>query len=175
LVVRVGLDANCVSYVIDAFAGVAEPSDSLAIEKKALFRSYIYLVSTFWVSPRAREECSAMPDVDKKLPHEQFFSCLFPIAYPSDPELVTNLTNAFSSYHSGLRDCRILAESISANLDVLLSFDGKFVRRLAPFSTPTKLMLPSAFWSAHHPPTGARPLNVPAPSNPLAAQTWWRV
>jgi len=173
--VRVALDSNCVSYVVAAFSEIAEPAGDLAAEKKALFRSYFYLVNCFWVTPEVRKECAEIPGVEQKLLHEQFFSSLFPTANPNDPERVFSLTNAFATRHTKLRDCRILAEANAAQLDALLSFDRKFVSKLTAIASPVQLMRPSEFWQKYKPPPGARPLNRPDASNPLAAQVWWRI
>ena len=36
---EIGLDSNCLSYVIDALEGVSEPTDNLAAQRVALVRS----------------------------------------------------------------------------------------------------------------------------------------
>ncbi len=50
---HVGLDSQCLSYLLDGIVGVSEPTDSLAEEKKALLRSWFYKPGTFILSETA--------------------------------------------------------------------------------------------------------------------------
>lgn len=172
---NVGLDSNCASYVIDTFNAVVEPVGDLAIEKKALFQSFVYVVKTFWVTPSVREECTAISDAARRLNHESFFSSLFPTVHLTNPAQVIALACAFESLHPKVRDCRILAEAVASELDVFISFDGRFVRHLFRAARPLQLMRPSEFWQRFGVSRGATPINVPATTNPLREQSWWRV
>ncbi len=48
---EIGLDSQCLTYLISALEGVAAPSDSLAEQKVALVRLYLYTPGTVWVTP----------------------------------------------------------------------------------------------------------------------------
>jgi hypothetical protein len=67
----------------------------------------------------------------------------------------------------------VLAEAEDIGFTALLTFDTRFVRRLAAH-TPLNLTTPASFWQSLGLPKGASPHQVPAHGNPLAAQTWWR-
>ena len=56
---QIGLDSNCLSYVIQALEGVSRPTDALADQKIALVRLYIYTPGTLWTLPTVR---SGNPD-----------------------------------------------------------------------------------------------------------------
>jgi hypothetical protein len=43
----IGLDSQCLSYLLDSIAGINEPQDALAEEKKALLRIWFYQPGTF--------------------------------------------------------------------------------------------------------------------------------
>lgn len=49
----VGLDSNCLSYVIQSMEGVTEPKGDLAEQKVALVRLYLYTPGTLWTPARA--------------------------------------------------------------------------------------------------------------------------
>ena len=49
---ELGLDSNCLSYVIDALEGAAEPTGQLAAQNVALVRLYLYTPGTLWTMPR---------------------------------------------------------------------------------------------------------------------------
>lgn len=172
---NVALDSNCASYVIDTFNAVVEPVGDLAIEKKALFQTFVYVVKTFWVTPTVREECAAISDAARRLNHESFFASLFPTAHPTNAAQVIALACAFESLHPDARDCRILAEAVASELNVLISFDKRLVRHLAGAAKPLQLMLPTEFWQRFGVSRGATPLNVPTTTNPLREESWWQV
>ena len=85
-----------------------------------------------------------------------------------------NHVNTYMSDHSRENDCRILAEAKDLDLDVLLSYDRNFVKRLSGVEKAVTLIRPSDYWVSLGIPRGATPETVPANSNPLAAESWWR-
>jgi hypothetical protein len=86
---ELGLDSNCLSYVIEAMEGVAEPTDDLAEQKLALVRLYIYTPGTLWTMPRVKEEFSRILEPVRRARHESWTNVLFGVRPLNKPEAVT--------------------------------------------------------------------------------------
>ena len=171
---KVGLDSQCLSYLIDAVAGVAEPIDPLAEERKALIRIWWYTPETFYVSEAVLGETAKICDVDRGALHKGFVNVLFLDLPVRDKNKVQTRSKQFELKHSGILDCRILAEAEDLGLDVLLTYDDKFHRRLGRASPVVQLLTPFSHWSSLGIPKGAKPVTEPHPTNPLSKERWWR-
>lgn len=171
---QVGLDSQCLSYLLDGIAGISEPTDPLASEKIALLRSWLYRSGTFTLTRTVVAEVANIPDVERRELHQSFMRTLF-LDYPvQDVEAVQTRAELFQSKHPMLSDCRILAEAEELGLDVLLTYDNDFWRRLQNSSATTRLIKPSVYWADLGVPHGAQPKTVPHHTNPLSPQSWWR-
>jgi predicted nucleic acid-binding protein len=171
---RIALDSQCVSYLVDAVVGVSEPTDPLKDEKIALIRLWFYSSETYYVTETVIRECYRIESASRKEQHERFIEPLLmdlPIQHKS---VVDDRTRELSSYHSDLDDCRILAECEDLDLDVLITFDQRFLGRLGNVTIDMTLMTPTAYWTQLAIPRGAIMRQVPHYSNPLSQQTWWR-
>src|SRR5262245_28279685 len=171
---HVGLDSQCLSYLLDAIAGISEPTDLLAEEKKALLRSWFYKPGTFILTETVISEVSRIRNVDRRELHERFISTLFLDYSVQDLAVVQARAAEFETYHPNLGDCRILAEAEELSLDFVLTYDHEFWKRLSKVPGTTKLMKPLAYWTSCGIPKGANPVTVPHPTNPLSVQSWWR-
>lgn len=170
----IGLDSQCLSYLIDAMQGVSEPTDDLAEEKKALYRIYLYLPNTFYYTPTVLNECAAIKNKDRRKIHDSYLGASFEEITITDSNAVKRLTNQYAKYHSGIKDCRVLAEAEIGRLDVLLTYDGPFLKHLGNRSNNVSLITPSKMWADLNLPVGAEAHKLPKPSNPLSRQSWWR-
>ena len=171
--IQIGVDSQCLSYVIDAFSSVAAPTDSLAAQKLALVRLYFYLPGTLWVTPTVTAECAQIRNVDRAELHAGFIRTLFGEMPVRDSTAVSLRAAELGQFHTGSNDCLIVSEAEQVGHLVLLSFDSTLVRRLAP-RTAMKLSEPSDYWNGLSIPRGAKPDKVPHPTNPLSAEEWWR-
>lgn len=171
---HVGLDSQCLSYLLDGIAGVSEPTDPLAEEKKALLRSWFYKPGTFILTETVISEVGRIRNIERRKFHETFIQTLF-LDYPvRDLPTVQARAAQLEVYHPKSSDCRILAEAEELGLDFVLTYDHDFWKRLCTASKATKLMKPSAYWVSLGIPEGARPATVPHHTNPLSEQSWWR-
>jgi hypothetical protein len=171
---HVGLDSQCVSYLLDGIAGISEPRDSLAEEKKALLRIWFYQPGTFILSETVISEVAKIRNLDRRRFHESFIQTLF-LDYPvRDLAAVQARSAHFHLSHPKLSDCRILAEAEELQLDFLLTYDHDFWKRLSASSSTSKLIKPSAYWRSLGIAKGATPVTVPHHTNPLSQQSWWR-
>lgn len=170
--VDVFVDSNCLTYVIEAFEGIGEPSDSLAQEKVALVRAYLYTPGTLWTTSTVNREWKDIRDPAKRARHQSWTSVLFGECHVQDPAAVALRGAEFQRTHRGLNDCMTVAEVEDVGGDVLLTFDKKLVNRLGPIAH-VNLTTPARYWRALAIPRGATPCQIPRYDNPLAGQTWW--
>jgi len=168
-----GVDSNCLSFIIDAFEGIQKPTDGLAEQKIALARIFFYTGQTFLTVPTVKRECEDIKDLVLKAKHQNWMMTHFgtlPIREP--PEEIARRAKHFQQFHPKERDCMVLAEAEAAQLAILLTFDFDFVDRLTGKSNVV-LVKPLDCWKALGIPKGAPPKTVPHPTNPLIDQSWW--
>ena len=170
--IHVGLDSQCYTYLIDAMAGLDEPTDDIADQRIALFRILLYREGGLYISPTVRAEYQRIRDAARAEFHENW-TTLFPETQPINRSRIDDRTKEFLASHSDAGDCRILAEAEDAGLSVLLSFDSKFIAHLRS-KTLVSIVRPLDFWTSLNIPRGANPVMAPRFDNPMAAQSWWR-
>ena len=169
-----GVDSNCLSFIIDALQGIEKPTDRLAEQRIALARTFFYTGQTFFTTPKVKSECENIPDPVRKAKHQSWMVTHFgtlPIRVPEDD--ISQLARYFNQFHPKESDCMVLAEAEASQLDILLSFDFDFVDHLAGKSNVI-LMKPLDYWNALGIRKGSPPKTVPHPTNPLIDQRWWR-
>jgi predicted nucleic-acid-binding protein len=179
---HVGLDSNCLSFLLDCIANISvptgqSPNEQLdADEKIALLRLWFYKPGSFSfvLTETVISEVARIRNVERREFHENFIRTLF-IDYPvRDHVAVQARTEQYAVHHTGRSDCQILAEAEELKLNVVLTYDKDFLKKLATFSATTKIMKPSSFWASLGIPKGAKPVTVPHHTNPLSEQSWWR-
>lgn len=160
-----GVDSNCLSFIIDALEGIEKPTDSLAEQRIALARIFFYTGQTFFTMPTVKSEVENIRDSIRKAKHESWMMTHFgtlPIHIPEDA--ISQRAQRFKRFHSKERDCMLLAEAEAAQLEILLSFDFDFVDHLAGKSNVI-LMKPLDCWNALSIPRGSPPNPIqPIPS-----------
>lgn len=171
---NVGVDSQCLSYLIDTVVGVEEPTDILAEEKKSLIRAWFYQPGTFYVTETVVKECSNIRNIERRELHDNFIAPLFVDAPIRDNSSVESRVKRYMKFHAKENDCRILAEARDLDLDVLLSYDSDFVRRLSLVEKEVILIKPSNHWANLGVLRGAAPETVPRNGNPLANTSWWQ-
>jgi hypothetical protein len=169
---HIGLDSQCLSYLLDGIEGITEPLDALAEEKKALLRIWFYQPGTFILGETVISEVAQIRNLDRRELHQSFVRTLF-LDYPvRDLAAVEARAAHFQQAHPKPDDCRILAEAEELKLDFLPTYDYDFCKRLSTTSSATKLMKPSTYWSSLGISKGTAPVTVPHPTNPLSQQSW---
>ena len=171
--IQVGIDSQCLSYVIDAFSGISAPTDTLASQKVALARLFFYLPGTLWVTPTVTAECARIRNVSRAELHASFIRVLFGEMPVRDSSAVSARAAVLQQHHARENDCAIVAEAEDVGHSVLLSFDSTLVRRLTPH-TPVQLIEPAQYWNKLSIPRGTKPDKVPHSTNPLSPEDWWR-
>lgn len=167
-----GLDSQCYTYLIDLMANLGEPTDDLAEQRVALFRSLLYRKGGLFISPTVRIEYQRIRDHSRAAFHEDM-TTLFPETQPINAPRIESRIGDFLKLHGDADDCRILAEAEDAGLSVLLSFDLKFISRLNGASQ-VSIMRPLDYWQSLNISKGAVTVMAPRFDNPMSLQTWWR-
>jgi hypothetical protein len=171
---RIGLDTQCFSYLLDAVAGIEEPTDLLAEERKALIRTWFYPPTTFFLPKTVVTECAEIRQVERKEFHLSFIRTLFLDMPIQNPAKVETRVTQLLPIHRKEKDCRVLAESEDIYLTVLLTYDRKFMQRLSGETNGVSLCTPANYWASLGISRGAPPKTVPYHSNPLSQQSWWQ-
>lgn len=169
---HVGLDSNCYTFLIEAMVGTYEPTDPLADQRIALFRTFLYRHDCLFLTPTVVKEFKRIPDAKHAEMHNSW-TVLFCETQPIDPPRIDARAKELEAFHKDADDCQILAEAEDAGLETILLFDGEFIRRLSGKSKVV-LIRPAEFWQSLSIPRGSKPRWTPRYDNPLSAQTWWR-
>lgn len=169
---NVGLDSQCYTYLIDAMSITTTPTDSLAEQKIALFRTFLYGTGVFHLVPTVRKEFEKIRQEDRRSHHDDWTSLLAETTVINQIGVDARVKELMQ-FHASEGDATILAEAEDADLAVLLTFDSKFISRLS-LHTQVSLLRPTEFWESLQVPKGANPITRPHPTNEIAAQTWWQ-
>ncbi len=171
---EIGLDSQCLSYLIDALEGIGPPTDSLADQKVALVRLYLYTPGTLWVTPTVQTEFLRIRDARRRGKHESWTSVLFGVRPVANSAAVDQRAAEMLTAHGDADDCRILAEAEDIGLQTLVTFDDDLVKHLSSRTSTVCLTRPATLWAELDIPRGAPPIKMPSLGNPLANQAWWR-
>lgn len=74
---EVGIDSQCLTYVIDALAGAPTLTDATAEQGVALVRIYLHTPGTLWLTPTVEREYGRMRDSQRRGEHASWNSVLF--------------------------------------------------------------------------------------------------
>lgn len=174
---RVGLDSQCLSFLIDIIYATSRPREEIAEQQLALLRIYLYGGITLEVTASVNSECMKIRNNEYADSHSSFMRTLFGVSPIKNPSAISYRADFFQEFHVGKKsrnDCEILAEAEDAGFDVLLTFDTNFYTRLSEKVTGIRLMQPTAYWLELAIPRGANLRTVPHYSNPLAQQNFWQ-
>jgi predicted nucleic-acid-binding protein len=153
--------------------GLHERTDSLADQKKALVRVFLYDRWGLYVTPTVVVECAAIRNVARAELHASWLNTLFAETTIINVAAVDARARALQAHHSGANDCRIVAEAEDAGVTVMLTFDDDMIARLTPH-TSLRLVRPLDYWNSLGIAPGSQPATSPHATNPLLQQTWWR-
>jgi hypothetical protein len=170
---RIGLDSNCLSYLIGAATQSSVGGTPIDEEGVALIRAWLYAPSRFFITETVAKECGNIRDEQKLAVHSSFTSHTFWGIPINDLAATRRRANELKVLHSGEADCLTLAEAEDGALDVLLTYDRKFLRLGVTSGTKVQLCRPTAHWASLAIPKGAPLVNRPTQGNPLEGQTWW--
>lgn len=171
---KIGIDSNCLSYLIDALINVSEPSDDLKDERVALVRGWFYVTGTYYATTTVMSECTRIQNIDRQTLHVNFIITRIFDESIRNPAVIHARTTELFSTHPKWEDCLILAEGEDIELDTLLTCDNQFKKRLTSKLNNVSLVKPSDFWNSLNIPKGTCPKIEPSQTHPLFLETWWR-
>jgi hypothetical protein len=171
---KIGLDSQCLSYLIDVASDLAEPTDKLAEERKALLRLWFYYSERFYISETVVSECAGIRQVSRREIHERFGSNTYWGMPVLNASTIEARTKHFLQFHPRQNDCRILAEAEDLGLNTLLTYDVDFMKHLESRTQVITLTTPCTFWVKQNVPKGSKPKVFPHMTNPLSQVSWWR-
>jgi hypothetical protein len=122
-----------------------------------------------------REEIDRIADIDTWLHHKAIEGWLDTRPYTFKEQQILNRTSYFYQCHNKHIDCKILAEAEAMGMNILLSHDNDFKRRLGQKAIEVIIISPSDFFLSLNLPPGTKPLLRPLSSSPLYGKTWWRI
>ena len=168
------MPSRCLLRQLIPISNPRADSVELAEEKKAILRAFLYKRIAYYIGPTVEAEYKKIKINEKYQAHVSFCDILL-LGGPwqlNSPSLKQR-TQTLRSYHSGQKDCDILAESEEMGLDLLLTNDKNFLKHLGHVSKAITIVRPSQFWASLEVPQGTAPAWRPTDSNPLLQKTWW--
>lgn len=178
------IDSNLHGYLVDAILPKYDPASeecNFASELIAVFRCFIYAGQSFYITPTVEKEYLKIPDnkikcgTEIKLAHKRLHDLMLLDLCPApDPADVDRLKQDYLPYHNKENDCKILTEAEIGKINVLLTNDDTFYKRIHKRTKSIKLMKATEFWDSLKIPKGSRSKNKPREDNPLYNKDWWR-
>lgn len=172
--VKIAIDTQCCSYFIDTLNSAEIPIGVFSEEKIALIRIFVYMPNTFYLTPTLIKECIEIPNIERKQLHDNYNMVMMSKIDVPNSKRLESLIEEYLQYHSGVNDCKILAEAALTGLDVLLSYDTDFIKHLSGSCKRLRLIKPSDFWAKQDYPNGIKENKSPHCSNPLFGQLWYK-
>jgi len=170
---RIGIDSNCLSYLINAASSEARAETATSEEGVALVRIWFYGTERLHVTETVAAECSEIKDPGKKAIHAAFTSQTYWGVPVINAEAVRKRADALKQLHRGSGDRFALAEAEDAELSILLTYDKAFLKLDGLSNSTVCLAKPSDYWRKLNLPRGAKPIVQPAFGNPLEIHRWW--
>ena len=175
---NVAIDSNALTYLAEAMEPGFDPNSdlpSLAKERIAMIRTYLYAGQPFYVLPEVESEYKMISNKDWRDTHEELVGVLlFEVDWQLDNKKVNARKKLFLKSHPKDSDCQALAEAEVAKMDIFLTRDDTFINRLSG-QTEVRMLHPSAFWEEYNFSPKSKPKISPRPTNPLSYESWWKI
>jgi predicted nucleic acid-binding protein len=176
---KISIDSNSHTYLIEAVCPDYEPekdNSGLFEERRSMIRILLYRHQPFYVLPTVQEEYKRIKNLNWKEEHEEFTNILL-LDYRGklDNNKIAMRKKALLFYHNKEIDCQILAEAEAAGMDIILTCDQRFIKRLGSQTLNVKILKPTEYLEKLNIPPGTKPIWRPAPSNPLSKKKWWKI
>ncbi len=173
------VDSNALTYLVNAiFVQGYDPAcdnSSLADERIAMSRLFMYGDCKLWVPPAVKSETADIPVGELQHAHNRVIWYQL-LDHDSDAaeSAIELRVNELLQHHGGVNDCRVVAETEAMKLDYLLTRDDRLKNRLQAF-TKVQILRPAELWNSLDIKCAPPHAMVPAADNPLSAYDWWRL
>jgi hypothetical protein len=175
----ISIDSNSHTCLIEAVCPDYDPekdNSGLFEERRSMIRILLYNHQPFYVLPTVQTEYKRIKNLNWMEEHEEFTKMLLlDYIQKLDNNRIAMRKKTFLYYHNKEMDCQILAEAEDARMDILLSCDKKFIKRLGSRALNVKIVKPTEYLQRLNISPGTRPIWRPAPSNPLSNKKWWQI
>jgi len=175
---KIAFDSNALTYFVESFSREYDPSSDhspLREERIALLRCFFYLDDVPFLLPEVGKEYQRIKSDDHKRLHAVTVSFQFnEVVWKLDEKSIDKLRREFFERHPKHSDCQILAEAEVAKMNILLSCDGDFLKKLAANTDKVCLLKPSLYWERLHLPKGC-PIRIePLEGHCLFGKDCWK-
>lgn len=169
------LDSNAMTYLDEATDRSYQPdtdSSDLCQDRVALFRLYLHLESTPWITPAIEAEYERIKEQSRLRSHTLLaYAFLHEVTDPLNTSVIEARVEELLKSHNSEKDCRVILEAEAFGADVVLSCDRDLLRNLGQVAR-VALYRPRDYWDLLAVPRGRRP-----PREPLVEATdlkkWW--
>jgi hypothetical protein len=172
------IDSNTITYLfqaVDNYNPLNDNDTNLRNERVAMIRIRFYIGGKLRILPSVRYELNKIPDIDKWLHHITIANWLDTRQYNINNQNILHRIIYFRQFHNKDLDCQILAEAEATKMNILLSYDNDFKKRLDQKANGVSIISPSDFFSSFNFQPCTPPKLRPDSSNPLSKKTWWRI
>jgi hypothetical protein len=179
MLIVVAVDSNALTDLVDAI-GVEgydpiQDTSGLADERIAMSRLFMYGGYGLWIPPIVRIETAGISPGEVLDAHNRMTWYQL-LDHDSDvyESIIERRVNELLPRHSGVSDCRVLAETEAMALGYLITRDNNLRKHLQAL-TKVQIVLPTELWASLGINCAPAHSMVPAPANPLSAYNWWRL
>jgi hypothetical protein len=177
---KISIDSNSLTYLLEAISIGYDPQNdnsSLRSERLAMIRIFLYRdMGFFYVLPSVKKEYLKITDNQWRKEHENLVQILLKnYPFTLDKNNLHKRIRELLLYHNSTKDCTILAEAEQSNMDILLTRDIDFIKRLSPYANNVNIVKASDYFKTLNIKPGSQPKLRPSESNPLSKKNWWRV
>jgi hypothetical protein len=177
-IMNICIDSNTITYLFQAIDNYNPKNDNdtnLRNERVAMIRIRFYVGGRLRILPSVRDEINKIPDIDKWLHHIIIANWLDTRPCNLNSQQILIRKSYFYQSHNKDIDCQILAEAEGTKMDILLSYDNDFKKRLDQKANGVTIISPSDFVLSLNLQPGSKPKLRPIPPNPLYNKTWWKI
>lgn len=171
---KIALDNNVHNFLVEAlYDGYNPVGDTVDQERLATLRCFFYL-GNLYIPPTVSAEYIATKNEEKRARLQSTeYNLLNEINDIDEDEVNKGLLLA-KKYHHSEKDCRIFAEALASQMNVLLTFDSDMLR-LNNANAAIRVETPTHYFFSKNIHKGATPLCMPHSSNPLFHNRSWEL
>jgi hypothetical protein len=178
---KIAIDSNILSYFVDVTLPNYNPlndHEPLRREKISTLRIALYTDvrdNRLYILPIVDSEWQLISDNQRRFLHSMGKLVVFSSRpWKIDQNMLIQFKSEFFIDHPKENDCRLLAEALLSGMNIVLTNDKDFIKKLSCKTTVT-ILTPSAYLEKLRIKPGTTPVRRPDSSNPLSQKNWWKI